>query len=242
MRTDYTTERRVACYDCLGNHLISPVRILDYFQQSSHEQSEVLGVGQDFLISSELSWVLIKYHVDFFSYPACDDNVTVLTEAKSVKGFFSQRRFALFNAGGEILADAKTQWAMLDRKTGEMVRLEQISENDKYGVTGNAFPYRFKKIKKIDDVTFTDSVKVLIGDIDFNGHVNHVNYFDWALSPVATRLAKGEQVKTLDIYFKQQAFLGDVLTIRGVMTSDNTLRADIVRDDEIICENLIVLA
>ena len=65
MRTDYTPERRVACYDCLGNHLISPVRILDYFQQSSHEQSEVLGVGQDFLISSELSWVLIKYHVDF---------------------------------------------------------------------------------------------------------------------------------------------------------------------------------
>ncbi len=242
MKTDYTTERRVACYDCLGNHLISPVRILDYFQQSSHEQSEALGVGQSFLLSSGLSWVLIKYHVDFLSYPACDDMVTVLTDAKSVKGYFSQRRFALYNAGGEMLVDAKTQWAMLDRKTGKMVRLEQVPENDKYGVTGNAFPYRFKKIKKMRDATFTDSVKVLIGDIDFNGHVNHVNYFDWALSPVASRLTEGEQVKTLDIYFKQQAFLGDVLTVRGVMTDDQTLRADIVKNNEIICENRIVLA
>lgn len=242
MKTDYTYERRVACYDCLGNHRISPVRVLDYFQQSSHEQSEALGVGQSFLTSHGLSWVLIKYHVDFYNYPACDDRVTVMTDAKAVKSFFSQRRFALFNAGGELLIDAKTQWAMLDRKTGEMLRLEQVPENDVYGVTGNPYPYRFPKIKRLGDHTFSDTVKVQIGDIDFNGHVNHVNYFNWALMPVAARLVAGERVKTLDIYFKQQAFLGDTLTVRGVMLDENTLRADIVRDEEIICENKIVLA
>lgn len=75
----YEKKQKINGYECTYNYQLQPTAALNYFQQTSQEQSEQLGVGPEVLDEMGLAWFLVKYKLQFHEYPKFNDEVMVET-------------------------------------------------------------------------------------------------------------------------------------------------------------------
>lgn len=70
------------------------------------------------------AWVVTRHEVDYRGNVREGDAVTALTEILDPPiGARFDRHFTFSNAGGKPIVRAKTTWAMVERKTGRLMRV-----------------------------------------------------------------------------------------------------------------------
>lgn len=239
----YTKEQQINSYDCTCDYHLSPVALLNYFQQTSQEQSNALGVGPEVLDQKGLAWFLVKYHIDFMTYPSFCDTVLLETEAVSVRGFLSHRRFTMKSLEGKILAEGKTHWMMLDREqNNKILRVEDIPENAVYEAFDSQETYKMPHLCRVKKWEGEKQFQVRYLDIDFNGHVNHVKYLAWAIETLPLKRIRDSELASADLVYKQQAFYGDVIQANYKEMKDDCYRIDIINQDTtLLCQVQIIL-
>jgi medium-chain acyl-[acyl-carrier-protein] hydrolase len=233
MGLTYVIERKVDSYACTFDYTLSPTAVLNFFQESCLEQSAALGVGPDFMDSRKLGWFLVKYDLHFHAYPHFGDAITVETEAVGCKQFAYHRRFALRDAAGKALMEADSEWMIFDRDGGRLVRLEEVPENEAYQAAPEMH-FRMKRLTRVEAWTEEKQFQVRYLDIDFNGHVNHVKYLAWALETLPLEKVKTMEVERARIIYKNQAFYGDMVTVRSCLVGPDAYRMDIENSDGLL--------
>lgn len=233
----FSRTQDIYTYDCDVYHRVKPTAVLDFFQQLALEHSSALHAGPYELAPLDLAWFIVKYHVDFIAYPKFLDRVTIGTWASAFKGFTAHRGFSLKDADGNLLVDGKSHWMMLNRAEDHIVRIADQPINAVYNVDPDGPKFkmaRFKNLKTWDgEVPFP----VYPLDIDYNGHLNNVKYVEHALNALPKEALSSHEVASLDIIYKEQAFLGDALTARYAKADDDDNRVDIAgRDGRVLCQ------
>ena len=232
----YQKEQKINGYECAWNYRLQPTAVMNYFQQSSQEQSELLGVGPAVLDEMGMAWFLVKYHLRFYRYPRFNTVVTVETEAMSFDKFAAHRRFAIRDNQGEVMIEADTEWMLLNRKENRLERLSNVPELDVYG-SGHVNQFKLRRLTPVKEWESEKSFQVRYLDIDFNSHVNHVNYLAWALETLPLEKVKAEVIESAKIIYKNQGFYGDVITAKMAEIGEDTYRMDIVnQDDTLLCQ------
>lgn len=232
----YEKKQKINGYECTYNYKMQPTAALNYFQQTSQEQSEQLGVGPEVLDEMGLAWFLVKYQLKFHTYPEFNEEVMVETEAIAFDKFAAHRRFAIKSLDGEMLVEGDTEWMLQNRKENRLERLSNVPELDVYE-SGHENHFKLRRVTRVEEWTASKNFQVRYLDIDFNSHVNHVKYLAWALETLPLEKVKAGEVETAKIIYKNQGFYGDMITVKSAEIGENTYRMDIENQEgTLLCQ------
>jgi len=233
-------KRRIACYESDSNGRMLPTAAMNYFQELSTNQGDILGIGGDFLKDKQIAWFLVKYVIEFIAYPNYKDEITVTTEATGMDKFCATRRFTIEDFSGQPTVIANTQWLLINRETERMERINNHPEFDAYECFEKGLPL-FKNLAKISDHKLEKTFNVRFLDIDFNKHVNHVKYLAWAIEVLPLEVVKKMALREVKITYKAQCFYGDQVKAIGEMVGEYHYRVDIVNQENIMLCQLELL-
>ena len=205
--------------------------IMNYLGDIAMYQSEVLGVGIEYLKENKMAWVLYKWDITMESYPLLNETIKVETFAYSFRKFYAYRKHEIFDAKGDKIGTANSVWILINtdrrrpiRITKEMYEVYDIDDN-------NNTPIDIEDILPITTVSSEKSFDVRYSDIDTNMHVNNVNYVEWALETVPKDIVLNYELRNIKVTYEKETTYGENIKV-------NT---EIIREEsKIICRHKIV--
>lgn len=212
----YTFNSRIRYSECDSQARLTLAALMNYFQDSSTFQSEVLGVGGAYLTEHNLVWVLSSWQIVVNRYPVLCEEVEIGTHPYGFKGCFGYRNFLMRTMEGETLAQANSLWTLLNLKEQTMAhpteKMKQVYE------LGERLPmeYADRKIAVPGEGVRREPFLVRKHHLDTNNHVNNVQFVDMAMESLPADFA----IWQLRAEYKMQAHLGDEL-IPYVVSGDD---------------------
>lgn len=204
-------------YSELGSDaLVSPARILAYWQDTTMQHSQTVGQSLRELSEAQLAWLLLSWRVEFSRFPAYGETLLAHTWATHFEGIYGYRDFDLVAQSGEVLAVASTVWVLVDASTGRMKRVtQQIA--DLYGTEPHHVFEAEQDWKMAAPESYSDicEFEVLKSDLDTNQHVNNTNY----VRMVQEVLPPDKQIRRLWVNYKKPAMYDDTVVVGGVEPS-----------------------
>lgn len=201
---------RVRYSECAADNKMTLAAIINYFQDCTSENSELLGVGAGFLKERRRAWVINSWQVEVYRYPECSEEIEISTWATGFKGVFGPRSFCMKAKDGEVLALANTLWVYIDTETGRPVKPEEV-DMAPYEVEA---PLEMEKVsRKItlpEEAEVVDTFKVHKYHIDTNNHVNNCQYVRLAMEALPTDF----RVTKLRVEYKKAAVYGDEMILK----------------------------
>lgn len=203
---EYSFRSRVRFSEIDHTKKITLPGIINYFQDASTFQSEILGLGVDYLAEHGRAWVLSAWQVEVLRYPQIMEEISVHTWASGFKGMLGDRNFCMKDSEGQVIACANSLWVYMDMKKGRPA-IPPKEELDLYGV-GEPLDlgHLGRKIALPDDLEEKEAFTVRRYHIDTNEHVNNCQYVQMAME-----FMEEQEIKHLRVEYKNSAVYKDVI-------------------------------
>lgn len=212
----YTFISQIRYSECDSQATLTLAALLNYFQDSSTFQSEILGVGGEYLRENNLVWVLSSWQIVVNRYPRLCEEVETGTFPYAFKGCFGYRNFFMRTASGETLAQANSLWTLLNLEQQTMAhpteKMKQVYEIEEK----LPMEYAARKIAVPQEGVWEEPILVKKHHLDTNNHVNNGQFVDMAMNSLATDFVIGQ----MRAEYKMQAHLGDELIPYVVRTPE----------------------
>lgn len=206
----YKIEGRIRYSECGVDNKATISSIINYFQDCTSENSELLGVGVEYLRAKHRAWVLNSWQVVVNRYPECSEEIEISTWATGFKGVFGPRNFCMKTKAGEVLAYANTLWVFVDTESGRPVKPDE-SDMAPYEVEPPLEMENVsRKIKLPEEAVVVDTFPVRKYHIDTNNHMNNSQYIQLA----AEVLPNDFCVAKLRAEYKKAAVYGDKIVLK----------------------------
>ena len=193
--------------DCEGN--LNVYGILNYLQDCSTAQSEMLGVGIEHLKENQMVWVLSFWQIDILKYPVLGEEIEVGTIPYEIKGFLGHRNFFIRNKAGEMYVKANSLWTLVDTQTGRPKRVPQYFLDLYKPEERLNMEYLDRKLSVPEGIQYErEPFVVRRHNIDTNSHVNNAQYVSMAMDYIKDT----RNIRRLRAEYKKSAILGDVIS------------------------------
>lgn len=183
------------------------------FMDLAAEHAESLGIGTTFMMKEKKFWLTAKTRVSFIRRPDLMEKVVLNTWPLSPRGIQEIRDYSITDTDGNVLALGKTQWAVLDMKTGSLIKIEDIFDEewelDDFAVLSEPFA------RINDDISYYEEAgkyEIRSIDIDLGGHMNNAAYVRALFSIFTTGELDKMNISDCEICYKNSCYEGDVLT------------------------------
>jgi acyl-ACP thioesterase len=124
---------------------------------------------------------------------------------------YSLRAFEL-SSGETRLVRADSCWVLVDLARRKPVHIEKVLPS--LFQEGNPpIPFEFGKVEACTEGPWSARLRVKDGDIDDNGHVNHVRYLEWAVETLPGPWREGKAFRGFDAEFHGEGRVGEELEI-----------------------------
>lgn len=192
------------------------------FMDLANTHAEKLGVGQLKLMSENLFWLTVKTRVRFFRRPKMGDLVEGQTWPVRPGSLRTDRCYRLKDQDG-VLAEGRTEWAVMDLARGRLASVSSIFPED---LVFNEEPFSiidFPRVMPADDTyTIKGEYKVTSADIDMGQHMNNTAYVRALTGMFSVQELKDMDIKEITVVFKTSAHEGDVLSM-ALRRNGNTI-------------------
>ena len=212
----YRMQNRIRYSECGIDNKLTLADMINYFQDCSSENSELLGVGVEYMKERQKAWVLNTWQVEIERYPSCSEDIMVETWATGFKGILGPRDFCMKTQDGEILARATTLWVFVDAITGRPTKPEERDITPYVMGEPQEMEKVSRKIALPEEAVMVDTFPVRKYHIDTNHHVNNAQYIQIA----AEVLPEGFRVNKLRAEYKKAAVLGDDIVLKYAREED----------------------
>lgn len=191
--------------------------LIDYLQDCSTFQSDLLGMGPRHIASTKLAWMLSAWKIEIRKLPHFNDEIVVSTWATGFKGLRASRNFTVRRAGDATdagpIVRADSSWFMFDSNKGRPVRTPENESAPYLADAEKDAPLDMPAIPHVvrieDEGEPLVPVQVTAAHLDTNHHVNNAQYVAIALGALGERMPAAPL--TLDVHYSQAAKLGDVI-------------------------------
>lgn len=191
--------------------------LIDYLQDCSTFQSDLLGMGPEHIASTKLAWMLSAWKIEIRELPRFNDEIVVSTWATGFKGLRASRNFTVRRAGDATdagpIVRADSSWFMFDSNKGRPVRTPENESAPYLADAEKDAPLDMPAIPHVvrieDEGEPLVPVQVTAAHLDTNHHVNNAQYVAIALGALGERMPAAPF--TLDVHYSQAAKLGDVI-------------------------------
>lgn len=195
--------------DCGNLGEISPVSLLDYFQDGANEAASKLGASVPQILPLGFTWMLVKYRLRAERMPRFGETLALRTWHFPHGRLYSLRAFELHSGDARIVR-AETCWVLVDlvkRKPFQIQKgLPHLHEEE-----NPAIAFEFEKVEPCAEGPLLKKQLVEDRDIDENGHANHVRYLDWALATLPAEWRGNRAFWGFDAEFHGEGRSGDTL-------------------------------
>lgn len=184
-------------------------KVIDFLQDCSNYQSELIGAGIEYQNSRNRAWILSSWQIEIRGQFRYGDDVIVSTWAYDFKGACGRRNFSIASAASPeeniILADSV--WALFDTGKGMLTR---VMEDDvkPYGCEAKLdMDYTRKKILRAQTYEEKEHFVVRKYQLDLNNHMNNAWYVK-----VAEEFIEDEKlVNSVRVEYRKSAKYSDIL-------------------------------
>jgi medium-chain acyl-[acyl-carrier-protein] hydrolase len=231
----------VRSYETDPTGRLSPASLLRYLQETAWNHASALGLSLDPRQRGPLAWVLSRLRLRMSRYPGWGERVLVETWPVSVERMHALRDFLIRDGSGRECGRATTGWLIIDvasrrpqRPQHHMPALMSLEPREPLeGLPG--------RIEAAAPPCEEQNRQVLYSDIDINGHVNNVRYFEWVLDSQPTERLTGGEIRTIEAAYVAEALLGHSVAVRTT-AGGNESRHTIVQldDDSEVCRMRMV--
>lgn len=203
----YSFDSRVRYSEVDYRGRITPMAVLDYFQDCSSFQSEELEIGLKYLTANGIAWVLTSWQIEIARYPLYGERITVGTWPYDLRGFLGYRCFEMKDGGGARVACARSMWALLDTATGKPARIPALMA-ERY-VTEPAIPMEVgpRKMRLPEGMEEREPFLVHRFHLDTNQHVNNGKYVLMAQE----YLPESFDIGRIRVEYRKSAVYGDAI-------------------------------
>ena len=211
MKSSITTRIRFSEAD--NNCKASFGQLINYFQDCSNYQSDLLGAGIEYQKKTKRAWILSSWQLDINGTLEYGDEIVVSTWPYGFKGVCGRRNFTIAKATEPqnciVLADSI--WVMYDM---EKEMLSRITPEDAsiYGCDEKLeMEYAKGKIARASDYEVKEPFQVRKYHLDFNGHMNNAWYVRLAEEFLEECSENRQKVRRLRVEYKKSAKYQDVM-------------------------------
>ena len=223
--------------DC--NLALKPSMLFQELQDIASQNADDLGFGFSFVKENNLAWYLLKYHMEFNSYPKNIEKMTLETLSRGYSRMFAFRDFWLYN-NENLLGKMTSTWALINKSTGEIFPFKNVPQNDNFTpFEKQTDDMSYNKIPLIENVMREKTFEVRFEDIDVNKHANNCNYIIWALETL-TFEERTRKIKTLDVNYKKEITYGETVVSQVEIKENQTNHVlKNAKTDDVLCSILI---
>lgn len=229
----FETENTVSYSNVDYRAKLNLLSIVNFFQDCSTLESELINRGVEDLHKENLVWVLSSWQLEVNRYPVIGEKITVGTFPYEYKGFFGKRQYYMKDEAGNIVALADTLWVLLKYEDNTPMKI--TDDVIKGYVLGERIPMEERKKGKIlipEDMEEKSKVKAAYHHIDANMHVNNGRYIEMMLDELEVK-----DYSRVRIEYRKMARLGEILTPCVGINGEKTV-ATIKNEDG---ENCVVM-
>jgi len=213
----YSYKARVRYSETDENLFLTPVGLLNYFQDCCSFHSEDVGVGVEFHKERKLVWVISSWQIIINRYPTLAEYITTNTKLYDYKGCFAFRNFSMLDENGEVLAYANAQYTLIS--TENNMPKNPINEmKEKYVIEERLdMEYAPRKIVVTEGGEKRTPIEIKAHHLDTNNHVNNGQYIRFAFDTLKAKdQVLKENVLQIRAQYKKAAVLGNTLYPRVI--------------------------
>ncbi len=228
----------VCNFDVTPDSLIKPSSLFKYYQQAARENLDAVGLPFEKMLETGVVFVITRMKSCVYTDVCGYDRLNMKTSSREIKGAVFTRDFTLWR-GDELVAEASTQWALIDINSRRLCRPSVYSEYFPEGEAICSFQGAGKLVleNEFDNVY---SYRVVYSDIDENRHLNNTRYSDICLDALGG-IPEGMRVGEVRIDFLAEARLGDELLVHSRL-ENNTAQFTAFNDNtDRVCFNAEII-
>ena len=221
----------------LLNYRLRPISAISYVQDAFARYCASKRMAAYDMFPKNLYWVVADFNIDFV------DVLPFWSEEIKVEIWFSEisklKIYTDFNVyyRDKVFAKGNALWFLLDTATKRPVKTDEFI--DKFEIESEFVIGEHKKTilpettEKMAELTHANN----LSDIDFNKHVNNKSYINIAEMTSSEDFLRNHTVKTLNIKFCKESFLGDMLICTAYKTKEENYYVYRIEKDGIsVCD------
>ncbi len=216
---------------CDNTSLMSIPSIFALFGDLASEHAPRIGLGSDTLAEKDLFWVAVRTKVKIHRRPEMTEPFRATTWPEAPGRVRCVRYYSMIDNTANLLAEGKTEWAIVDLASGRPHKLLEIYPDGLEHLSDVSCPEPFNKISEsFDGAEEIGKYTVRSTDIDIGQHMNNVAYIRALFGAFSCKELEDMNISDVEINFKNQCFEGDELTFYKRKTGD-ALEVGIIRPD-----------
>ncbi len=185
--------------------------LCNYLQESAGLHARELGASVDQLRQQGMTWFLWRLHLRISELPAWGETVAIDTWPAELGKPFAIRDFRIHHGEREI-GVATSAWLLMDLVKERPIRrfpewLRDLHPDPPH----RALEDRFRRLPEDGTNDFARDVLPRRGDLDLNGHLNHVAAIAGLLEAVPGEIAGPSRLEVLEVEFRGEGRHGDPL-------------------------------
>lgn len=202
----FTYNYKIKYSDVGRDNKLTLKALTNILQESAISHSDQAGYGVNNISNTHLAWLLLNWKVKIFIHPHCNEELIVKTWPRTFDRLYSYRDFEVYDKESNLVAIASSKWFPIDTETKRIRKITpEISEAYGEPVTNSVFDEPFKnKITVPEDLKLNFTYTTQRRDIDTNGHVNNLNYIDYALETLDEDIFNNTTFTNLEIVYKKE--------------------------------------
>lgn len=189
-------------------------------QEASMQNAIDLNVSVWDLEKENLSWILLKKHLNILTSPALGEQVKVKTYPAGYERILAYRDFIMSNEHGKVIATASSTWGLINLQTKRMVPIPAFPFYDH--VPAELLPRATERLRTLKTVDHSIEKHISWNDLDWNGHVNNISTIKLLLDSAPRQIPEYQQLRELSVQFKSESLLHDHLISECHIDSNNT--------------------
>ncbi len=198
---------------CDAQMQLSIPDLFAWFMDIATLHAEQLGVGADAMFSRGLFWLTVKTKVRILRRPRMLETVKLSTRPLAPERVKAIREYRL-EKDGELLAEGKTEWAVIRTDTGRLCPMAGIFPEELELAAEPDYPAPFARINPdFSGAETLGSYTVRATDIDLGGHMNNVAYLRALLGVLPGRELAAMPQGEIEIAFRTPCFEGETLRV-----------------------------
>ncbi len=209
------TERySVRSYEVDTSARLTAVALCNYLQESAGLHARQLGVSVDQLLREGMTWFLWRLHLRIGELPSWGETVTIETWPAELGKPFAIRDFRLL-VGDREFGVATSAWLLMDIVKKRPIRHYPQRIRDLHPEEPKrALPDSFQRLPALDAPDATGDFVARQGDLDLNGHLNHVATIAAMFEPLSVNRNVERRLESLEVEFRGEGRHGDALEAR----------------------------
>ncbi len=206
--------------------------LLNLMQESAKLSANALGFGVEKMNKQGLAWVLSRLKIDFSTFPKVGESLSIDTKPIEIGRFLTQRDYWIFDDKKNEIASATSQWIVLDVEKRAMISIPDVIRATVLTPVENAKSPIKEKLQAPKQIDFKKNYTVNFHQIDFNLHTNNVVYVQWISEAVPDETLWNFDICSLDIQFKNESSLNDVVLVETQIIDNQNFIHRIVRESD----------